>query len=287
MNPPATTQRVLYDVARRAGYIPKGDDVNLDPEKAQEILGYMDDRLQECWEMYDFVETTMLEQRAFRPDWDPELCYPAGAIVWDSCSQQYYQALAQTVGGPLANTLVWQANPSSVSPRYIPWWTPGKNPIGTAFGAWTKNPYEDASRIRIQYFVSMRGLEFTATSNVAFVWLLYRIPYPGIGRDEWSAATTYNKGDAVIDGEDTYICSVDNTLALEPSATPANWTVFRIPWPMKRYVIQAAFSDTLVTDGQNEKAPGELSKAFSYLQEAFDQQMLQQGQRENWQGYAR
>jgi hypothetical protein len=35
MNPPATTQRVLYDVARRRLY-PKGDDVNLDPE-GQEI----------------------------------------------------------------------------------------------------------------------------------------------------------------------------------------------------------------------------------------------------------
>jgi hypothetical protein len=56
---------------------------------------------------------------------------------------------------------------------------------------------------------------------------------------------------------------------------------------MRRYVTQAAFSDTLVTSGQNEKAPGELQKAFSYLQEAFDQQTLQQGQRDNWRGYAR
>ena len=286
MNPPATTQRVLYDVARRAGYIPKGDDVNLDPEKAQELLEHIDDRLQEAWEMYDFIETTVLEQRAFRPDFDANVCYPAGSIVWDSCTQAYYQALAQTIGGPLSNAQVWKPNPG-VSPRYIPWVTPGKNPIGTAFGAWSKNPYEDATRMRVQYIVSSRGLEFTATSNLAFVWLLYRIPYPGVGRDEWSASATYNTGDAVIDGEDTYICSVDGTVALEPSLTPDNWMLFRIPWPFKRYVTQAAFADALVTDGQNEKSGTELAKAFSYLQEAFDIQSLQQGQRENWQGYAR
>jgi hypothetical protein len=287
MNPPVSTMRIMYDVARRAGYVPAGDDQNVDPDQAREILGYMDDRLHESWEMYDFVETTFLEQRAFRPDWDPSLCYPAGSIVWDPCSQQYYQALAQTVGGPLSNTNVWQANPSVVSPRYIPYWTSGKTPIGTCFGAWSKNPYEDPNRIRVHYFVSQRGLEFTATSNLAYVWLLFRIPYPGIGQDEWSATVTYNQGDAAIDGTDTYICSVDNTVALQPSVTPANWTLFRIPWPFKRYVTQAAFSDTLITAGQNEKAGPELSKAFGYLQEAFDVQDLQQNQRTNWQGYSR
>ena len=243
MNPPATTQRVLYDVARRAGYIPKGDDVNLDSEKAQRFSvhgrpiarGVGDIRFRRD----NLPRSTCVSTRlGFRS------VLPGRLIVWDPCSQQYYQALAQTVGGPLENTLVWHPNPSVVAPRYIPWWTPGKTPIGTAFGAWNKNPYEDPNRIRLQYFVSQRGLEFTATSNVSFVWLLLPDPYPGIGRDEWSATVTYNQGDAVVDGEDTYICSVDGTLALEPSLTPANWTAFRIPWSMKRYVTQAALSDT-------------------------------------------
>jgi len=67
MNPPATTQRVLYDVARRAGLYPQGR--RRQPrsrESRKRSWAYMDDRLQEAWEMYDFVETTMLEQRAFR-----------------------------------------------------------------------------------------------------------------------------------------------------------------------------------------------------------------------------
>ena len=38
MNSPYSTQRILYDVARRMGLVPEGDDANLDPDKAYEIL---------------------------------------------------------------------------------------------------------------------------------------------------------------------------------------------------------------------------------------------------------
>ena len=286
MNPPVSTQRVLFDVARISGYVPSGDNENLDPDLAQQILGFMDDRLQECWDMYDFLETTVLEERPFAPTWDPNLCYPLGANVWDPSSQAYYQALAQTIGGPLSNTAVWKTNPT-ITPRFIAWWEPGRTPIGAAFGAWTANPYECANRRRVDYLLSQRGLEFTATSPASLVWLLFRIPYPGIGRDAWSATTTYNTGDATVDGTDSYISSIDGNLALQPSVNPNSWSIFRIPYPMRRYVTQAAFSDCLITDGQNEKAPGELQKAFGYLQEAFDAQSLQQGQRDNWRGYSR
>ena len=286
MNAPYSTQRILYDVARRIGLVPEGDDANLDPDKAYEILGFMDDRLREAWDMYDFIETTFCEQRAFGPDYDPTQCYPMNSIVWDPCTLTYYQALVMTTGAPLTNTAIWKPNPN-VSPRFIPWQAPNKTPIGAAFGAWNKNPYEECNKIRQQFLISARGLEFTATSTAAFVWLLFRIPYPGIGRSEWVPTTTYNLGDAAIDGTDSYISSVDANVGKQPSLSPDSWTRFRIPYPMTRFVTQAAFSDTLVVDGQNEKAPDELTKAFGYLSEAFDQQQLQQGQRDNWSGYAR
>jgi hypothetical protein len=52
-------------------------------------------------------------------------------------------------------------------------------------------------------------------------------------------------------------------------------------------VTEAAFSDALIVDGQNEKAPDILTMAYAFLGQAFDQQELQQGQRDNWQGYTR
>jgi len=285
MNPPVTTQRILYDVCRRSGLVPTGPNTNLDPDKAYEILGYMDDRLREAWELYDFVETCFCEQRAFAPDFDPNVCYAQGDIVWDSCSGQYYQALAQTIGGPVSNETFWAPNPN-VAIRWIPYWQDGHTPIGTCYSAWTKNPYEDKSRVRLRFLASSRGLEFTTTSTSNIVWLVFRIPYPGLARAEWDPTLTYAKGDAALDGMDTYICSVEGTIGLQPSLTPANWTQFRIPYPFSRFVAQAAFSDTLVTEGQNEKAPGELGKAYGYLQAAIDQQDLQQGLLETWEGYS-
>jgi hypothetical protein len=286
MNAAYPTQRILYDVARRMGLVPQGDDANLDPDKAYEILSFMDDRLRESWDLYDFVETTFCEQRAFAPDYDVSACYAASSIVWDPCSQQYYQACTLTTGAPLSNSAIWTPNPN-VSPRFIPWQATGKTPIGACFGAWSKNPYEDPNKVRVQFLISNRGLEFTATSTVAFVWLLFRIPYPGIGLVEWNPSITYNTGDSGIDGTDSYISSVDGNLGQQPSLSPDSWTRFRIPYPLTRFVTQAAFADSLVVDGQNEKAPAELAKAFGYLSEAFDQQALQQGQQDSWQGYTR
>jgi hypothetical protein len=286
MNPPISTQRCLYDVARRIGLVPEGSNANLDPDKAYELLGFIDDRLQEAWQLYDWIETTFIEQRAFRPDFDQAACYAQGDIVWDPSSQQYYQALAQTIGGPLSNSALWMPNPSTVSPRWVPWWQDGKTPIGVCYGAWTKNPYEDKTAIRVDFGISSRGIEFTATSNLASVWLVFRIPYPGIGRTEWDSTVPYNKADAVIDGLDTYICAADGTVGKQPSMSPDYWTRFRVPYCMARYTIQAAFSDSLVVEGQNEKAPAELNKAYGYLQMSYDQQELQQGQLEKWRGYS-
>jgi hypothetical protein len=152
MNPPATTQRVLYDVARRAGYIPKGDDVNLDPVKAQEILAYMDDRLQEAWRFTissrrpcsSSVRSARTGIRTFATR---RFCClgPMLATVLSGVSPD---------GGAArwATRLSGKANPS-LSPRDIRVYPlgghQGKTPIGTCFGAWTKNPHEDASRMRV------------------------------------------------------------------------------------------------------------------------------------------
>src|SRR4029077_7624156 len=111
-----------------------------------------------------------------------------------------------------------------------------------------------------EFLVSARGLEFTATSTAAFVWLVFRIPYPGLGLWEWDPAWTYSVGDTAIDGIDSYISSVDSNVGKQPGLSPDSWTRFRIPYPMTRFVTQAAFADSLVVDGQNEKAPAELNK---------------------------
>lgn len=286
MNDPASVQSILFWVARKIGLAPDGDNANLDPDKALEILGFIDDRLREGWDLYDFVETTCVEERAFRDDYDPAKCYNQNDIVWDPATRAYYQALLTQTGGPLFNSTVWQPNPS-VTPRWIPWAQTGKNKIGVCYGAWTRNPYEDSTRRRLQFLVSNRGLEFTLSSTTATAWLVYRKPYPGIAQAEWNPATIYSVGEEVYQAPESWISLIDSNKAQDPSVSPTAWSPFRIPYPFVRFVRQAAYSDTLIVDGQNEKAPNELNIAYGFIQQAFDQQTIQQGQRENWQGYVR
>jgi hypothetical protein len=286
MNASASVQSILFWVARKIGLAPEGDNANLDPDKAQEILGFINDRLREGWDQYDFVETTMVEERAFRDDWDPAKCYNQGDIVWDPCTRAYYQALVTQTGGPLSNPSAWKANPTVV-PRWIPYSQTGKNAIGTAYGAWTKNPYEDPSRMMIRFQVSNRGLEFSLARNVSTVWLVYGLAYPGIGLAEWDPGTIYSLGENVYQAPDSWYSLVDANQANDPAISPDKWATFRVPYPLVRFVQQAAYADTLIVDGQNEKAPQELQVAYGYLSQAFDSQMLQQGQRENWSGYTR
>ena len=96
MQSPVSTVKILYDVARRVGLDP---DVNLSPDQAEEILGFMDDRCREGWEMYDFLDITETEERAFRDDYNTEVCYKAGDYVWDPCSRMYYQAVTKAWAG--------------------------------------------------------------------------------------------------------------------------------------------------------------------------------------------
>lgn len=289
MNYPVATQTILYDVARLIGLDPTR---NLSPEQGLEILGFMDNRLREGWELYDFLETTEIEERAYRPDYDPTVCYNAGDYVWDPCSRQYYQAINTGAGGPLSNPGVWTPFPNC-APCYIEWFQTGKTPIGSAFNAYTKNPYEDITAVEVPFVISRRGLEFvppmpppyqtntaisTWNNTTATVWLFFRIPYPGLGMFSWDSTVTYFQGDPILYNGDTYHSLVDNNLNQEPDTATTAWSIFRIPYVLSRFVYKAAYSDTLIVNGQNEKAPVEEQKAYLLLGQEFDKQTLQQKQ---------
>ena len=238
----------------------------------------MDTRLKEAWELYDFVETTFVEERAFAPDYDPTVSYGQGDVVWDWCSRLYYQALVPTIGGSLPNAAVWQANVSPY-PRVVLWQQPGHTAIGTAITAWNKNPYTDQTRIPIPFLLSNNGLEFSLSPVTQTIWIQFRILYPGIGLDAWNNTETYNTGDACVYGMDTYLSLIDGNLNnTPPTVSDSNWQQFRIPWVFRGFVTQAAFADTLIVSGQNEKAPDQLQQAYGLLAGEFDKQTIQAGQ---------
>jgi hypothetical protein len=281
MNPPVPTVKVLYDIARRIGLDP---DVNLAPDQAEEILGFMEDRLRESWEMYDFLEITETQERAFRDDYDINKCYAAGDQVWDPCTLKYYQAVSDGVGGPLSNAKIWTPYPN-VAPCYVAWEQAGKTPIGAGFKAYNLNPYEEPYAQEIPFVISRRGLEFDPRTAPATIWVQFRLPYPGLAMYDWSATATYSAGDAVIYLGDTYHSLVSGNIGIPPDSSDVNWELFRIPYVLAKFVTQAAYSDTLIVNGQNEKAAPEEGKAYSRLSQEYDKQTLQQAQQQRFSVY--
>ena len=278
MNFPVSTRKVVHYVARRIGLDPL---VNLAPDQAHEILASMDDRLRESWELYNFLEITETEERAFRDDYNSSLCYEAGAEVWDPCTRSYYVAVSSGVGGPLTNPALWTPE-SKVSPARIPWFQIGKTPIGACFEAYTLNPYEELDAVEVPFVVSKEGLCFVVNETPATVWINFRTPYRGLGMFDWDSSVTYAAGDAVIYGDDTYHSLIDGNLNKIPSTSADAWLIFQIPYVLARFVQQASFADSLVVNGQNEKAQAEESKAYAYLSEEYDKQTIQQGQQQRF-----
>ena len=151
------------------------------------------------------------------------------------------------------------------SPCYIAWDQANKTTIGAGFKAYNLNPYEDPNAQEISFVISRRGLEFDPQTAPATVWLQFRLPYPGLAMFEWSAASTYSEGDAVLYNGDTYHSLVAGNTGVPPDSDAAVWQLFRIPYPLAKFVYQAAYCDTLIVNGQNEKAPIEEQKAYGRL----------------------
>jgi hypothetical protein len=273
VNYPFSTRKIVHYIARRIGLDPE---VNLSIDQAYEILASMDDRLREGWESYNFLEITRTEERAFADDYSETQCYEKGAVVWDWCTRKYYAAVNTGVGGPLSNTTLWTPQPKT-SPANIPWFQTGKTPIGAAFNAYTLNPYWDVSAVVVPFVVYPDGLAFISGSTPATVWLDFRVPYPGLGMFDWDATSVYAAGDAIIYGDDTWHSLVDGNIGNEPIAGEF-WQVFKIPYVLGRFVQQASFADSLIVNGQNDKAQAEESKAYGYLSAEYDKQTLQQAQ---------
>jgi hypothetical protein len=281
MNLPLSTKKIVYYIARRIGLDPLE---TLSPDQAYEILDAMNDRLREGWEMYDFLEIISTDERAFRNQYDPSLCYGQGQAVWDWASRQYYEAVNTGVGGPLSNPAVWLSTPT-VTPAYVEWFQPAQKPIGACFKAYTLNPFEDIKAVEVPFVISPRGLEFVVQQTPPTVWINYRTPYPGLGMFDWVSTQVYSAGESVIFGDDTYHSLLENNVGNSPDLKPDAWLIFKIPYVLARFVQQAAFSDTLIVNGQNEKAQLEEGKAYAYLSGEFDKQTLQQQQQQRFSVY--
>lgn len=175
-------------------------------------------------------------------------------------------------------------NPNSTLvfiPALIPYQQTGFSDIGTVFGVYSTDPRLTNAPIPVSYTTTKRGIELGPT-QLNFVWIHYRPPFPGIGIESWSASATYNINDVVYSGSDTYYALAFNTNTPPVGDTTGTWQQFQLPHYMSAGVVTYSYACALEEDGQDDKAQIQYQKADSLWVKEYDKQESQQGITSFW-----
>ncbi|HEY0723466.1 MAG TPA: hypothetical protein VGD41_05730 [Pyrinomonadaceae bacterium] len=105
-----------YDVLQKAAEATGRIFADLSVQEAGLFKGFINTRLKEMWEAWNWPDLMMGEERKFRADWDAGTTYAAGAEVYFLPAKKYYQSLRGTnlnhepaTGTPLVETSAWWA----------------------------------------------------------------------------------------------------------------------------------------------------------------------------------
>lgn len=300
-----THQSVLYAVAKRMGLDPAN---NLETNTATALLEYIDQRTRESWELWDWSEFLIKEQRAFANAWIQSSTYITGQIVfdWTTGTLAYYQAAQNVPAGTLlTNTAFWTVGPILPLPLTVPTYgqigSDSNNSVimlpevGTVFDVTGNDPYQNQVPFPIPFTRSALGITIfpqyttyaqtpivTAGGAVSYpylnlntIFILHRQAYPGFATEQWVNGQNYFPGNLVYFSTDTYVC-LQSTSSDQPT-NPSFWQLQPFPYILSEFVKQAAYCDALEEDGQQEKAQTRLPNAYSRLFNEFDKQTIQQG----------
>jgi len=105
-----------YDVLQKAAEATGRIFTDLSVQEAGLFKGYVNTRLKEMWEAWNWPDLMLSEERKFRADWSGATTYAAGAEVYYLPAKKYYQSLraantnnAPATGTPLVENSAWWA----------------------------------------------------------------------------------------------------------------------------------------------------------------------------------
>lgn len=175
----------------------------------------------------------------------------------------------------------------------------GEERIETVFQVWQDNPFNTSYPREAPYILQKDGIQIisgsvvqwpvvnsagisitTPQANPVFIW--YRKEMPSYSGSDYSASSTYAVDDQILftasdSTYDYYRCIVATSAGQSPSTTAASWSKRQIPaslfWPAMMY----AYSDWLISDGQNEKAVIAETRATARMEDNAERESNQMG----------
>jgi hypothetical protein len=258
---------VLEGVATRLGLEPA---VNLERPQAAALAEYIQDKLEEAWEMIPWPEWAYIEERQFRNDYNNVTSYVIGDEVYYLPQDKYYVCILNSLGNLPTNTTYWAE--ATELDRYITrsqsW---EARDIGIVWDVYQEDPRESSRPRTVEWWISTNGIQI-ATSALSKVWVWFNGHPPRFTATEWSSTASYVIGDVryyPLTGQ-CYVASADGTGHL-PTDT-AFWVLQLFPYILAKYVKEAAYARSLTEDEAFDKASVQEAIADMSLSKAMDQE---------------
>jgi len=271
-----TFKSVLYGVARKMGLEPE---VNFQSNQAAAFTQYINERIRESVESYDWPEFIKIEERAYRNAYSASTTYAVGAEVYYATTAKYYTCILISLNHAPTDTTYWTELTSFVP--YVALQQTGKTIIGECMACYERDPRLTLAPGEVDFVLREEGIVITESDAPATVFVQFRIPPPEYTSSAW-AAGVYAVGDLVYYSTtgDVYKC-IQVTTNQAPTDT-TYWTKVDFPYVLSSYVTQAAYADALDEDGQQEKAVAAENRAEKLLVREYDKLEMQQQQRRTY-----
>ena len=261
-----TYYSVMMQVARRLGLQP--DENQLSFAQKMAIAGNLTQRAQEAVEFAFWPEWTPCEERQYRDTYAAGQAYVIDDEVFYD-DKYYVCILAGTGQTPDVNgSLYWEEQ--TELDRYVAYEQTGETKIGYVKATYMKNPRTNKLSGRMSFQLSSNGVQISSLAG-ATVWVEYMRLAPKFSGQDYDETKTYD-ADAVVYFDTTGDC-YRSLASSNTGNTPTDttyWEKQNILSIWVNWLVQAAYSDSLVADGDSTTKADQLGQAYVFLQNAAD-----------------
>ena len=257
---------ILYPVAHLLGIDPALD---LNKDHARAWCSFINSRVREGCEAWEWPELEVTEERAYRSIFNPNRQVSLNEEVFYLPTFSYYQAIATPPLGALPTDPLY-FEPITLTDYYIELNQAGRRPIDEMFGVWAGNPRTNgAAKMSLWYKPSEKGIDVWPCGGQT-VFIRYRIRPSHFTVEEYDPAKTYKRGESVYwtDGES------HEALQTVTGHSPDEAGYWRkIPMP---YILAEFVKYAVAADASDDLNSTQLWRA--YAEEAMMQQINRLGE---------
>lgn len=267
---PTTYQSVVEEAASLAGL----DLQNLTTHEVTFFNRAINRRVRFAWDWWWWPPVMLIEQRFFRPVYNPATAYTLGAeVVYDYA--YYILTAASSTGNLPTDTAYWSPVPDLDA--YIPLAQEDETVIGTVRNVWTAHPTTGYAQ-KLAFKITARGIEFLCSlSVVPSVWVEFKTVLPSWTGTVWASGSTYAVGARVLfpgtplghEG-DYYEVITATTAGQSPLTHQAKFSLIEFPAYLAKPVAMGAYSDWLRAERRPGEAEAEEAQVYNYLQRERD-----------------